>query len=161
MNIFILSYDPVDAAQALCDKHIIKMGLEACQMLCTVYHLNGIDAPYKKTHENHPCIKWLLKSNDNIGWLMAHAKAIFLEYRKRYNKYHKSEKVLDWCIENRHLLYLKIPKLGLTTFVQVLPKKYTRPDALLAYRLYYLFEKKDILIYTKSEKPCWLPAVTS
>ena len=52
MNIFILSEDPVDAAVAQLDKHIVKMPLETAQMLCAAYPV-GV-APYKKTHYNHP-----------------------------------------------------------------------------------------------------------
>ena len=37
MNIFILSEDPVDAAVAQLDKHIVKMPLETAQMLCAAY----------------------------------------------------------------------------------------------------------------------------
>jgi hypothetical protein len=35
MNIFILSQDPVTAAQMQCNKHIPKMIVESAQMLCT------------------------------------------------------------------------------------------------------------------------------
>ena len=35
MNIFALSRNPVEAAQQMIDKHIIKMPTETCQMLHT------------------------------------------------------------------------------------------------------------------------------
>lgn len=37
MNLFILSLDPNDAAKKHCDKHVVKMILEACQMLYTTH----------------------------------------------------------------------------------------------------------------------------
>ena len=37
MNIFVTSPDPVESAQVLPDKHIVKMPLETCQMLAVVY----------------------------------------------------------------------------------------------------------------------------
>ena len=37
MNIFVTSPDPIESAQVLPDKHIVKMPLEACQMLAVVY----------------------------------------------------------------------------------------------------------------------------
>jgi len=37
MNLFILSKDPVEAAQAHGDKHVVKMVLEACQMLYSAH----------------------------------------------------------------------------------------------------------------------------
>ena len=33
MNIFVLDKDPYVAAQMMCDKHVVKMILEGCQML--------------------------------------------------------------------------------------------------------------------------------
>ena len=37
MNIFLLDRDPVKAAQAHADKHVVKMLLEACQLLYTAH----------------------------------------------------------------------------------------------------------------------------
>ena len=37
MNIFLLDLDPVKAAQSHCDKHVVKMLLEACQLLYTAH----------------------------------------------------------------------------------------------------------------------------
>ena len=36
MNIFVTSPDPVESAQCLPDKHVVKMPLETCQMLSIV-----------------------------------------------------------------------------------------------------------------------------
>ena len=37
MNIFLLDLDPIKAAQAHADKHVVKMLLEACQLLYTAH----------------------------------------------------------------------------------------------------------------------------
>jgi intergrase/recombinase len=80
MNIFVLSEDPVEAAQMQCDKHVVKMVIESGQILATVrrvldgyisksltvkggiitrYILDGAgDFLPKATHVNHPCVKW-------------------------------------------------------------------------------------------------------
>ena len=53
MNIFVLDVDPVKAAQAHGDKHVVKMLLEACQLLYTAHwvisypHLLEYKAPVK------------------------------------------------------------------------------------------------------------------
>ncbi len=53
MNIFLLDIDPVKAAQAHCDKHVVKMLLEACQLLYTAHwvisypHILEYKAPSK------------------------------------------------------------------------------------------------------------------
>jgi hypothetical protein len=41
MNIFALSLDPKEAAQAHGDKHVVKMILEACQMLYTAHWISA------------------------------------------------------------------------------------------------------------------------
>lgn len=63
MNIFILSYDPEEAALMQCDQHIVKMPLETAQMLCTAYPIEI--APYGRTHFNHPCNLWIRESRAN------------------------------------------------------------------------------------------------
>jgi hypothetical protein len=53
MNIFLLDLDPIKAAQAHADKHVVKMLLEACQLLYTAHwvihypHLLEYRAPSK------------------------------------------------------------------------------------------------------------------
>ncbi len=69
MNIFALDTDPVTCAQYHCDKHVIKMILESVQMLSTTCSILGAEAPYKPTHANHPCTKWVRESWENFGWL--------------------------------------------------------------------------------------------
>lgn len=38
MNVFFLDHEPVKAAQAHCDRHVVKMILETAQLLSTVWH---------------------------------------------------------------------------------------------------------------------------
>ena len=76
-GIFILDKDPINVAKIQCDKHVIKMCLETAQMLCSIFE-PGI-APYKRTHYNHPCSKWIRESKDNYKWLIKHDKALCRE----------------------------------------------------------------------------------
>ncbi len=39
MNIFVLDPDAATAAHMMCDKHIVKMILESCQLLSTAHHV--------------------------------------------------------------------------------------------------------------------------
>ncbi|MGL5751849.1 MAG: hypothetical protein ACRCXT_15045 [Paraclostridium sp.] len=84
MNIFILHADAKENAKLYSDKHIVKMVLESVQILCSVSHLKGVDAPYKLTHENHPCV------------LVNMVTELNNEYKFRYNKVnnHKSYDVM-------------------------------------------------------------------
>jgi hypothetical protein len=75
MNIFILSSDPQTAAQYHCDQHLAKMILESAQMFstwafyCNPKKYSSLHNPYKPTHVNHPCNKWLADSHDNRNYL--------------------------------------------------------------------------------------------
>lgn len=84
MNIFAIDEFPGDAARHLCDKHVVKMILESTQLLSTVAQLRGFEAPYKKTHVNHPCTKWVAQHPANWAWLLKHAIYMTMEYSDRY-----------------------------------------------------------------------------
>ena len=75
MNIFYLDKNPVVAAQMSCDKHVVKMILEAAQMLCTAKRvLDGIE--YTDFTKNGRKIRRWRLENSNLeqtiykaGWL--------------------------------------------------------------------------------------------
>jgi hypothetical protein len=138
MNIFVLDYNPYDAARQQCDKHVIKMILETAQLLSTASIINGGTAPYKQTHLKHPCTIWTAKSEDNYNWLVEHGLELCKEYSKRYNKIHKSEEIINWLKINGKRSNYK----SLTDFAQAMPDQYKNKDAVIAYRNYYVNEKK-------------------
>jgi hypothetical protein len=107
MNIFATSFNPVDSARVLPDKHIVKMPLETCQMLSIVCSdkwghgygtLPKADGnPYateKGAFRNHPCTKWANETVANSRWLLAHGIALCEEYFNRYGKCHTCFKTL-------------------------------------------------------------------
>ena len=152
MNIFVLDKDPAKAAKLHVNKHVVKMILETAQMLCTAFE----DAPYKKSHYNHPCSKWARASRSNYLWLISLGEELHNEYQFRYGaeKTHKSFAVILWC--KSRIDQISFPKLGLTDFAQAMPEEYKCVDAVRAYRTYYLNDKKDLLNYTRREKPSWV-----
>lgn len=152
MNIFITDLDPYLASQNLCDKHISKMFLESCQLMCSIYP-NNI-APYKRTHYNHPCCIWTRSSVQNYEWLLLHAFGIAEEYNFRYKKTHKCTTILKWCHEN--YTQLNLPNIGLTKFALAMPDRYKEKDPIISYRNYYLNEKKRFAKWDKGRgKPLW------
>ena len=153
MNIFVVDEDPEIAARQLCDKHVVKMILESAQMLCTVAHNHGFNAPYKKAHPKHPCTLWVGKSAENWQWLITHGLAMAEEYTRRYGRVHKSEAVIRWCAR----LPLGFPQKGLTPFAQAMPEQYKNECAVTAYRAYYQGEKAAFATW-KSEVPQWWTA---
>jgi hypothetical protein len=149
MNIFILDDDPVDAAIAQCDKHIVKMPLESAQMLCTVAFAKGRVARYKPTHANHPCTLWVGESLSNWIWCRDHAIALCNEYTFRYGRRHASQDVIE---------ELETPdfdkKIG-TAFVQAMPDDVKDSDPVIAYRNYYRKYKKDFVSWRRRSPPDW------
>ena len=142
MNIFYLSRDPVEAAQAQCDRHVVKMILETAQLLSTAHHeLDGGQVAYKSTHKNHPSAVWVRESLDHYEWTVYHLEALGREYERRYSKVHKT--IRD------HFKALQRPPValqgvrGFTDPPQCMPDECKRDDAVLGYQIYYNFKADD------------------
>ena len=159
MNIFVLSFDPYEAAIQQCDKHVVKMVLESAQMLSMNYplHYRENGAPiYKrsKSHYNHPCTIWARESRQNFKWLLDHAFALGTEYTYRYGKRHKSMAVLDWIYDNND--FLDFPDIGLTPFALAMPEEYQCECPVESYREFYKGDKARFAKWAKTrEAPDW------
>lgn len=153
MNIFVLSTDPALAAQALCDKHIVKMCLETAQLLSTAARLHGANCGdlYRPTHVNHPCSIWTRSSRENYRWLLLHGNAIGQEYSQRYGKIHKSSLVIQRA--NDFLEF--IPDGPGTPFALAMPDQYKSSCPVSSYRSYYRGEKSSIAQWNHSQIPDW------
>lgn len=137
MNIFILSSDPVLAAQYQCDKHVPKMVLESAQMLCLALPKNL--SPYKQAYQHHPCSVWALSSKYNYLWLLNHAKALSDEYTFRFEKTHACRKVIGLCED--YFPQMNFSQDYMTPFAQAMPEQYKSYDAVMSYRSYYKGDK--------------------
>jgi len=152
MNIFILDENPVKCAEYHCDKHVVKMLLESAQMLCTVSWIYGLSAPYRPTHQKHPCTLWVSTSLGNWNWLVSLCDALNEEFKYRFSHIHnhKSYDVI------KELVTPEFPKLRQTPFAQAMPLQYReKGNAVLAYRRFYLAEKKHFCSWTKRTPPEW------
>lgn len=152
MNIFLLDYNIKKCARYHCDKHVVKMILESAQILCTVCSQFGIKTPYSNTHVKHPCVLWTGQSIQNWRWLKKLAKALNDEFKYRYqhDENHKAYNVI------KELKAPPLPNIGLTQHVQIMPSKYkVSQNAVLAYRKYYIGEKKQFAAWKKRKKPKW------
>jgi len=157
MNIFFVDSDPVKAAQALCDKHVVKMSLESAQMLCTAAHVLGFEAKYKPTHKNHPCSLWLMQGRDNLAWLISHTFALFSEYTRRYGRIHASSQVITELQSNNTLSNMLITLPARWTLpAQAMPDQYKNIDPVKAYRAYYSGDKAGIAVWKDPQDiPNW------
>lgn len=150
MNVFAVDPDPVEAARALCDRHVPRMALESAQIACTVARSHGLPAPYKATHPRHPCVLWAGAAAGNLRWLVEHGLALCDEYRHRFGREHASESVLRWAAAA--LPSLPLPP-GRTPFAQVMPDPYRGDDSVEAYRRFYRGEKARFARWTHGRAP--------
>lgn len=157
MNIFYLDEDVKECAIAHCDKHVVKMILETCQMLCTAHYKceSEFDMPMKATHVNHPCNLWLVESINNYNWLCDLGLELCKEYTYRFGKVHKCQHFIEYLNENPP----DLEDISMTKHAQAMPDQYKSDDPLDSYRQYYFFEKNHILKWTKRSEPKWITEI--
>lgn len=160
MNIFVTDSCPVQSARNLCDKHIVKMILEAGQLLSTAHHvLDGLTFKtpylYKPTHENHPYSIWVRQSTGNYSWLYQHFEALHYEYFYRYGKTHKSWLRLH---QITNLWPFNMPKYEpCSEFVYCGTDEHFKGDVIEAYRAYYREKANRMdMRWTDSVVPTWM-----
>jgi hypothetical protein len=172
MNIFVLDLDPRTSAMMMCDSHVVKMTLESTQMIATMLRLMGYDdddllamglvtkagTPYKSTHQNHPCVRWLMECGANRFWFVQHAVWLAREYSVRYHKHHACHQPIDDAVAFmlKHKLFGNPKdKSDMTPFAQAMPDQYKQEDAVEAYRDYYNNEKAGFAKWTVRSPPVW------
>jgi hypothetical protein len=142
MNIFYLDSDPVKAAEQHYNKHVVKMVLEAAQLLCTAHHIEGDgNVPYKKTHINHPSAVWVRSSVENYMWCYNYMLALGDEYTKRYGRNHLT---IEKCKEILSFAPYKVTRFGFTDPPQCMPDEYKSSDTIEAYQKYYQIGKAHL-----------------
>jgi hypothetical protein len=95
MNLFIVNTCPARAAQELDDVRVIKIALEATQILCTALHQKGIPAPYKPTHPHHPVTVWAGEDDRNANWVLRYGYELCKTYESWTGKKHACVAILD------------------------------------------------------------------
>lgn len=157
MNIFYLDTSPIKSARDMCDKHVIKMILETCQLLSTAHRLIDGDERadrlglYKKTHENHPSAVWVRQSSRHYLWLYRHLVALCMEYTYRYEKVHASQRLL----ESLRQVPDGLEDNGFASPPQAMPPEYQGLNAVDAYRRYYKGAKRSFARWRKGEPDWW------
>lgn len=166
MNIFYTDACPAKSAQALCDKHVVKMPLESAQMLSTAWRKalsqqftkTEVDqwceshGYYKIAHPNHPSTLWVMHSESHYNWLFRHYVALCLEYQYRYNRVHKSFGLFDQlkdCPTN-------ILDRGFTQPPTCMPDEYKiSKDSTKCYKAYLRNAKAHFSKWTARDQPDW------
>lgn len=151
MNIFVLDSNPIICAQYHNDKHVVKMIIESTQLLSNAVILSGFDSPYKLSHKNHPCTKWVCKSMYNWFWLYTLTEALNDEWKYRYD-HDYNHKAFDVAQTLHHPI---LPDIGYTPFALVMPDQYKCDDTVESYRQYYIHDKLHLDKWTKRKVPDW------
>jgi hypothetical protein len=156
MNIFILADTIDEIVKAMFDRHVVKMILETCQLLCTPHHILDPEEDnsdlYKPTHKNHPCSVWVRESIGNYLWLHRLFVAMLDEYTFRYDKIHACARF----VEALSTPPISTPTKRRTPFAQAMPEKYrVEGNAVSAYRAYCIGEKQRLAKWTRRDPPIW------
>lgn len=155
MNIFATSSFAREAAKHLDDKRLIKMCLETTQIVCTIFNKKGFVTPYKSTHINHPCVKWVGNDFTRFSYLINYWDNILRRYELIYKKEHSCRSINRQCFLWGQWVTLFNTALPLT-FVNCARNKslgidYTHiTDVHLAYKLYLINRW-----LTDKRKPTW------
>lgn len=158
MNIFVLDLDPAEAAKAHCDRHVVKMVTETCQLLSTALRAAGdvSDVLYRPTHAKHPCTVWTAESQANARWLADLGDELIREYEFRYQpqgpKFERARKIL----RRAHWASTILPSRGMTPFAQAMPDDCKSPDPVQAYRNYYKTHKTHLHSWRLRKTPSWI-----
>jgi hypothetical protein len=183
MNIFILDYDLDKCAAYHIDKHIIKMPLEAAQMLCTTIFVDKYlgYVPRNLNKEEREVLKCeadkvrdLVPEDRPIAYLPTHVNhpctvwaRVSMEnfywlycYAHALNsEYHyryggKSHKAVEAVCKVAHWP-TRLENLGLTPFAQAMPDNYKHEDAVTAYRRFYIGDKDAFATWKHRPQPDW------
>ena len=175
MNIFAVDTDPVKAARQLPDRHVTKMILESAQMLSIVFSKHYWDigevmkvdgTPFKTAKgafKKHPCTIWAAAKPENCAWLIQHACALCVEFRKRYGHKHNLEKSLFECkkLFHRETGDAITIHCMVDGFARAMPEEYKFDTSITdveAYRMYVASKPWVAGNYLRipERKPAWL-----
>ena len=182
MNLFFLHPNPRKCARWHCNKHVVKMLLESCQLLYTAHWVfaaqAGLDTPdltdapmtvsskqagYKPTHRNHPCGRWVRASLSHYLWLCQLAAELVREYRFRYGatKVHACEAHVVWLTSHTPAGLLDN---GWSSPPSAMPEAFRiSANTVRNYRHFYATakEQRGFLVYMGRQRPHWLPAIAT
>lgn len=168
MNIFFTDSQPTAAAQSLPDKHIVKMPVEAVQMLVSACNRHGIQPDvrtkaggiHKGGYRSHPCTVWAGDTAANFRWTLIWGMALCAEYQHRYGKTHFAQgqisKIITVFNENEHLF----PAGPQTAPALAMPDECKTSDPVESYRNCIrakVADKPDSFVWRKgTSAPVWL-----
>ena len=180
MNIFYLDHNPVQAARAHLDKHVVKMILEYAQLLSTAHRiLDGTESTvlsasgrkkkvwklpdhrdsvlYSCTHANHPSAIWARQHAVNYDYLYNLFIATCDEYTHRYGKVHLTDSKLRKVLKEipNNIFNDNKTRVWHGPTPAMPDECKVAGDHLASYRKYYIDKKADMAMWTNREPPEW------
>lgn len=151
---------PITAAQYNCDRHVVKIILEAVEMMGYTYasgEFEPLPLLHKKgKHKNHPMSRWVRGSRQNFDWTLQHATALCDEFAYRYDHEHAYRVYLNWISLNLPLDHL--PNYGMTDWPRCFGSWKEiigdSGDIVRDYRKYYMLAKR-FATWKKRPIPEW------
>ena len=165
MNIFYTDTNPSAAAQSLPDKHIVKMPVEAVQMLVSACLRHDIQpnvitkagTVHKGGYHRHPSTVWAGDTLANFKWTLAWGIALCAEYTQRYGKTHFAQGQLFTLMDA--VDQLQLPD-ELTAPALAMPDECKVSDPVESYRNCIrakVADKPDSFVWAKgTAAPDWL-----
>jgi hypothetical protein len=184
MNIFTLDNDPKIAAQMHCDKHVVKMIVEAAQMLSTAHRMldgfqtteartlesgrvktvkvwkhieSDLDAVlYQTTHPSHPSNLWTRQTRENYKWHYELFCALCDEYTHRYGKVHATDTKLRSILGQFPIKLQDGPLMPFPLAMKSNPECMDANDPVGSYRKFYQTKQARFKMkWTNREVPNW------
>jgi hypothetical protein len=163
MNLFILDFQPEQAARYYNDSHVRKIILEAVEMMGYAYDQGNFKPlPWLSVNSryvNHPMSIWVRTSLQNFDWTLQHTYGLLDEFahRQKDNHQHAYRKHVDWIALNLPLKNLI--NIGQTDwprcFGQFRERVGVTDNPVHDYRRYYMIAKQEMAKWTRRPTPEW------
>jgi len=174
MQIFMLDPDPGVSAKWYCDKHIVKIPVEAAQIACEVVrqhkpddtnfysdfprrNKDGSPNPYRPSHKHHPLVKWAGSCQQAFAIVIERGLALCAEYTRRYGRTHASQAVLEWAGKHIHM-FAQNADNALSRFPLPLDTNLHAADVFATHRNLYKHKLGTVSMAWRlpGQRPTWL-----
>ncbi len=146
---YMLSEDPVEAAELLANKHLLGQILFVSRVIGTVIK-QVTSLPDDQL--NSPWLLWAEKKPDNLNWLQLHLRGLLKEYDRRFKD------ATSKHLKARTLASIESKSTGLS--ITTAPRLYAEniENPIQGYRKMYnkVLESGDFVYTDKQNKQCFL-----
>lgn len=121
------------------------------QIVSAILIEHGFKTKVKPISHNHPLYLWTVESSANVNNIFCFGDGLFNEFYLRFNKDHKSGKLLQEM--RRDINLIKFEDNGNTSFPLAMPDEFKTSDIVQSYRNFWVSKEK--MRYPKKKVPDW------